>query len=318
MILSRRLLADEGCTDSDIRRRVRTGELVRVAAGLYAHTAELDGWPEVAYRVRVVAAAQRFQAIVSHASAAAIHGLPLSGADLSSVHLIRPGRGGYRAEGGRTRHAGLIDPRWVTSVDGIRVTTGARTVVDLSRSQALRIAVPAMDTALFRRLCTPEDVREALASVRRHRGAPHARLAAQLADGRAESPMETAVRLAARGRGLPLMELQFDVYDEIGRFVGRADGGYPELGVMWEYDGRGKYGELLSPGRTSSDALMAEKRRERGFVELGWTVIRIDNTDLSEVGGVVERLSRAVDAASRPQWNAPRGTFVLRPPLTIW
>jgi hypothetical protein len=114
------------------------------------------------------------------------------------------------------------------------------------------------------------------------------------------------------------MELQFDVYDEIGRFVGRADGGYPDLGVMWEYDGRGKYGELLSPGRTSSDALMAEKRRERGFVELGWTVIRIDNTDLSVMGGVVERLSRAVDAASRPQWNAPRGTFVLRPPLTIW
>jgi hypothetical protein len=114
------------------------------------------------------------------------------------------------------------------------------------------------------------------------------------------------------------MELQFDVYDDLGRFLGRADGGYPELGVMWEYDGRGKYGELLSPGRTSSDALMSEQRRERGFVELGWLVIRIDNTDLLQLNPVLDRFSRAIRAASRPGWNPPRGTFVLRPPLTVW
>ena len=127
----------------------------------------------------------------------------------------------------------------------------ARTVVDLARSQPVKTAVAAMDNALYRRLCSPEDIRHAMTSVYRHRGAPRARLATELADGRAESP-ETTVRLAARHSSLPLMELQFDVYDEAGRLVGRADGGYPELGVMWEYDGRGKYGELLPPGRTSS------------------------------------------------------------------
>lgn len=193
----------------------------------------------------------------------------------------------------------------------------ARTVVDLARSQPVKTAVAAMDNALYRRLCSPEDIRHAMTSVYRHRGAPRARLATELADGRAESP-ETTVRLAARHSSLPLMELQFDVYDEVGRLVGRADGGYPELGVMWEYDGRGKYGELLPPGRTSSDALMAEKRRERGFVELGWVVIRIDNSDLCDLGAVVDRFSRAVVAASQPGWNPPRGTFVTRPPLTIW
>jgi hypothetical protein len=318
MILSRRALVGEGWTDADIRGQVRAGELVRVAAGVYAPKADLDGWPEVAYRVRVVAAAQRFRAVVSHASAAAVHGLPLGGADLSAIHLIRPGKGGFRTDGDRTRHAGIIDPLWVTTVDGVRVTTVARTVVDLARSQPVKTAVAAMDNVLFRRLCAPEDIRHAMTSVYRHRGAPRARFAAELADGRAESPTETTVRLAARGGSLPSMELQFDVYDEVGRFVGRADGGYPELGVMWEYDGRGKYGELLQLGRTSSDALMAEKRRERGFVELGWTVIRIDNTDLTDLSAVLDRLSRAVHAASRPDWNPPRGTFVLRPPLTIW
>ena len=318
MIVTRRELASGGWTDADIRGQVRRGELVRMAAGVYAPKADLDGWPEVAYRVRVVAAAQRFQAVVSHASAAAVHGLPLGGADLSAVHVIRPGRGGFRAEGDRTRHAGLIGPQWVTTVDGVPVTTVARTVVDLARTQPIKTAVAAMDNSLFRRLCSPEDIRHALTSVYRHRGAPRARLATELADGRAESPTETTVRLATRRTSLPPMELQFDVYDEVGRFVGRADGGYPELGVMWEYDGRGKYGELLPPGRTSSDALMAEKRRERGFVELGWTVVRIDSTDISDLGTVLDRLSRAVLAASRPGWIPPRGTFVLRPPLTIW
>ena len=206
----------------------------------------------------------------------------------------------------------------MTTVDGVRVTTVARTVVDLARSQPVRAAVAAMDNALFRRLCSPQDVRLAMTSVYRHRGAPRARFAAGLADGRAESPTETTVRLSARGRSLPPMELQFDVYDEVGRFVGRADGGYPELGVIWEYDGRGKYEELLPPGRTSADALMAEKRRERGFVELGWSVIRVDNTDLGDLSAAFDRMSRAVLTASRPGWNPPRGAVVLRPPLTIW
>jgi hypothetical protein len=55
MILSRRALVVEGWTDADIRGQVRAGELVRVTA--------------------------------------AVHGLPLGGADLSAIHLIRPGKG---------------------------------------------------------------------------------------------------------------------------------------------------------------------------------------------------------------------------------
>lgn len=318
MIVSRQELISQGWTDAGIRSHLKAGGLVRVASGRYAPSAELEGWPEVAYRVRVLAAAERSDAVVSHASAAALYRLPLGGADLSTVHLVRPGRGGFRCAGDRTRHAGMIAPEWLTTVDGVRVTTIARTVVDVARSQPLKVAVAAMDNALFRGLCVPEDIRRAMTSIRRHRGAPRARAACALVDGRAESPTETTVRLAAQGSSLPVMELQFDVYDEAGRFVGRPDGGFPERGVAWEYDGRGKYGDLLAPGRTPADAFLAEKRRERLLVELGWTVVRIDQEDLVDLPHVLNRLSRAVVAASRPGWNAPRGTVVLRPPVTIW
>lgn len=318
MIVSRSVLIAQGLTDGDIRRQRGSGELVRLAAGWYAPPAELDGWPEVAYRARVVAAAHRFGGIVSHVSAAAIHGLPIGGADLSDVHVIRPGPSGFKAVADHTRHVGVIDPSLVTVVDGLRVTTVARTVVDVARSQPLRVGLAAMDDALYRRRCTPEDVRTALLSVKQRRGSPRARWVAQHADGRAESPTESSVRLSARDRGLPPMELQFDVYDEDGRFVARADGGFPEWGIIWEYDGQGKYGELLAPGRTTEDALRAQKVREDRLTRLGWVVIRIDRTDLPLLDGFFEALVQAVERARRSGRGVPAGTYVLKPPLTIW
>jgi hypothetical protein len=198
------------------------------------------------------------------------------------------------------------------------VTTVGRTVVDFARSQPIKVAAAAMDEALYRRLCTPEDIRLALLSVKQRRGSPRARLVSELADGRAESPTETTVRLAARDRSLPPMELQFDIYDELGVFVGRADGGFPELGIVWEYDGQGKYGELLPPGRTAADALLAQKRREDRLVQLGWVVLRVDHTDLPELGRFFDRLFQALQAARQYGRRAPAGTYVLRPPLTVW
>lgn len=316
--MSRRTLIAQGVTDADIRRQRRTGDLVRLAAGWYAPPTELDGWPEVAYRARVLAAARRFDGIVSHASAAAIHRLPLGGADLSDVHVIRPGPSGFKSGSGRTRHAGAVDPIFITVVDGVQVTTVGRTVVDFARSQPIKVAAAAMDDALYRRLCTPEDIRRALRSVKQRRGSPKARLVSVLADGRAESPTETTVRLAARDRSLPPMELQFDIYDDLGVFVGRADGGFPELGIVWEYDGQGKYGELLPPGRTLADALRAQQRREDRLVQLGWVVIRVDHTDLPDLGRFFDRLVQALQAAQRYGRRAPAGTYVLRPPLTVW
>lgn len=318
MIMSRRTLIAQGVTDAEIRKQRRTGDLVRLAAGWYAQPTELDGWPEVAYRARVLAAARRFDGIVSHVSAAAIHRLPMGGADLSDVHVIRPGPSGFKSGSDRTRHAGVVDRAFITMVEGVTVTTVARTVVDVARSQPMTTALAAMDFALYRRLCTPDDIRTALRSVKQRRGSPRARWVSELADGRAESPTETTVRLAARNRSVPPMELQFDVYDELGVFVGRVDGGFPELGIIWEYDGQGKYGELLPPGRTAADALMAQKRREDRLIQLGWVVIRVDHTDLPDLSRFFDRLSQAILSARRYGWRAPTGTYVLRPPLTVW
>jgi hypothetical protein len=110
-----------------------------------------------------------------------------------------------------------------------------------------------------------------------------------------------------------MTELQISVFDEYGRFVGRADGGYPKLGVLWEYDGEGKYESLLKPGQTTLDAVLREKKRESAFVELGSIVVRIDKYDIRARTRLWDRMSRALARSDAPGWLPPRGSYVVAP-----
>lgn len=56
--------------------------------------------------------------------------------------------------------------------------------------------------------------------------------------GGAESPQETALRLAITRAGLPEPELNWELYDENDRFIARLDMAYPRYRVAPEYDGR--------------------------------------------------------------------------------
>ncbi len=218
------------------------------------------------------------------------------------MHATRLGVGGNRHRSTRHVHSGILSSEWQTTVDGVHVTTVARTLVDVAKTQPRLAAVTAADAALHRGLCTYEEISDALRSARRHRGAPRARAALNLADGRAESPGETWTRLALTHPSLPPCELQIEVSDEHGRFVGRADGGYVQYGILWEYDGQDKYHRLLAPRQSTLDAVLAEKRREGGFTELGWLVRRVDSSDLRLPEALRLRALDAIARASRRGW----------------
>jgi hypothetical protein len=69
-------------------------------------------------------------------------------------------------------------------------------------------------------------------------------------------------------------------------------------GTVGEFDGKAKYGELLKPGQTSREAMIAEKQREDLLRDLGWQVVRWMWSDLYRSGVVKDRLLRAFGRAA--------------------
>lgn len=308
------LLAED--TRRGLMTRVHQGELVRIASGMYAEELDFSGRPEQVHALRVRGHAQRCAHVVTHVSAAVLHGLPVPAADLTEVHFSRPGRSGNDLVGDRRLHAGCPDAEWFTVVDGIRVTNVARTLIDLARTQPHLASVAAIDTALHRGLTDPAELVKAFESELRWVGSPFARKALKAADGRAESPGETWARLALQGLQFG-HELQFDVYDETGRFVARADGGCPARGLIWEYDGQGKYEELRDPGMTRAEVLARQQRREHRLIRLGWKVVRADHEDLSDKDGFRHRFAQELWSTSAPDWEPPRGGYELMEPVVV-
>ena len=73
-----------------------------------------------------------------------------------------------------------------------------------------------------------------------------------------------------------------------------GDFGWPDLGVLREFDGKSKYGELMRrPGQSAEQVLVAEKRREDRLRELGWMVIRWMWQDLIRPEELIGRLRTA-------------------------
>ena len=212
-------------------------------------------------RVRLLAASLPADAVISHESAALLLGYPVYA--LPSAVKVTRTRGRAVRTSDVHVHVAQLRARDVTAVDGVRVTSGARTAIDLARRLPFREALVVADGALRR------GVRRAqIADVLRHQfnwpGIRAAMLAARHADGRSESALESVVRSRFIELGLPMPELQMDVRDG-GRFIGRVDFDLPAYNTVGEADGRVKYLE---------DELWLEKLRQEALEDTGREVIR--------------------------------------------
>jgi hypothetical protein len=136
-------------------------------------------------------------------------------------------------------------------------------------------------------------------------GVRAARRAIEFADGRSESPLESASRLKLAGL-VPAPALQTSIFGHDGRFLARSDFLWEEFGVVGEADGMEKYDD---PDGTS---LRREKLRQEALEQSGLIVVRWGAVDLDRVDGLVARL-RSAFARGRRQ-TEPRRWRVLRTP----
>lgn len=297
-------LTAAGVTEREIRGAVRAGAWVRLRPGLFITATDLAEAAAAGRRreldvVAVTTTLARPGPALSHGTAARLWGLPLPAGLPPEVRLTDPHR--WRNGPGYSMTRAALAEDEVTIRGRHRLTTPARTLVDTAREWAELPAVAALDAALLRGLVTPDLLQDTL---RRHRFAPRiprAVRAVAVADGRAESWLETRGRLRFRAAGLPLFVPQVELWVD-GRMVKVADGWYDDAALLVEFDGRVKYVRLAFGG-SPEDVLFDEKRREDLLRAVGVRFARLVNADLGRGG----RRSSPGSAGSSPCLDRPSG-----------
>jgi hypothetical protein len=281
-------LLAEGLTDAELRALRRRGVLHSVRPGAY-HGGPLPDDAVARHLLAVRATLPRLgvDTVLSHTSAAVVHGLPLWSVPLDRVHATRDRTSGARRSSVVHLHAAVLHPDEVTLVGGLLVTTVARTLADIARMLSFEQALVPVDAALFRGLVTPDALAMAVARGAHRRNNGAARRVVAFADGRAESPGETRSRVAIHRAGLPPPVLQ-------RRLIGtRVDFYWEEFTTVGEFDGKVKYGRYVRPGQEPADVVFAEKRREDALRDHGREVVRWVWDELDPFDGVAARLWRA-------------------------
>jgi len=290
-----------GYEHGEIRHLCSSGAWVRLRRGVYVTADELSTIETAGRRHRaeclaVLLELDRPTAAISHASAARLWGLPVR-RDIGRVVRLTDPTAWRRGKGFEMTRA-PVRPEEVAQVGPVRLTSTARTVIDCAREWPLEAAVVAMDASLLAGKVTARDLQGALAGVRHWRGSPRAARAVALADGRAESPLETRGRLRVVGAGLPTPELQVEIHAQ-GRLEGVVDAWFEEAAVALEFDGRVKY---TAPwrGRSPAQVLWDEKRREDQLRALDIRVVRLADADLDDRWHRVEPRLRDLLATPGP------------------
>ena len=218
------------------------------------------------------------EGVIAGLTASALHGAKWVD-DVAPIELAW--RNARPAKGLRTSDMRLLTSEF-GELDGMRVTTPARTGFDIARRRPLDAAVASLDALGYATGLTARDV---FAVARRHRGSPGLRQLAKvldLYDPGAASPKETWLRLLAIRAGYPRPRTQIPVRSPDGRRQYYLDMGWEDMMLALEYDGEQ---HRVDPVQYAYDI-----QRSEDLAELGWTRLRVVKENRS--ADVLRRLER--------------------------
>ena len=229
----------------------------------------------------------------SHATAALLLGMPLPLALATSARLdvsVAAPRSSPHAAGIRG-HRLALDHGHVIQVNGLRLTSPARTWVDLASVLALDDLVAAGDFLIHHNapLAPVTEITQLITVSSGMRGIRLAREALALLSDRPESPQESKLRLILIRGGLPEPEINHELVDTAtGKHV-RPDFRFRHYRLILEYQG--------DYHRTKSQWRKDMTRRSRLEAQ-GWYVMELNADDLRDPAELVARI-RTVLARQR-------------------
>jgi very-short-patch-repair endonuclease len=285
-VVSRAQLLTAGLAPGAIERRVGSGMLVPVYRGVYA-----AGYRELGrdgrWRAAVLACGD--QAALSHGDAAA--NWSIGGAPSGPVSVTMPGPSGRKRRRGIVLHRAPLPPGDVVVRDGLRVTSPARTLLDLAALLPTRDLERVVDEAHYLNRVSARTFAETLERNRGRAGAATLRAVLrghELGSTRTETALEERFLTAVRAAGLPQPRCQVWIGPH------RVDFLWAAVRLVVEVDGPAH----RRRARQSEDAA-----RDRELDRRGYEVLRVDEDEVDirpdlAVGRVAEALS------SRRPWPA--------------
>lgn len=262
-VLNRDQTRAAGLSDRAVARLIASGEWTHVARGLYGvrrprHVRERAQW---------AMSNESADTVLGLATVAQLRGWQGLDPDDRDVHTILPRRSSvHRQRIGVRRHWWDLGPDDVEVLDGLRVTTSVRTAADLVPRLDRRRGLSVLDSALNRGSLDAAGLVAARVIARgRHHVASDTDVW-DLADGRAQSPLESRCRLACIDAGLAPHELQVRLVDLQTGEVWYGDMGWrwkPGRWLIAECDGEAVHSRAIGDG---PDPLFADRGRQNGIV----------------------------------------------------
>jgi hypothetical protein len=205
----------------------------------------------------------RRRGIIAGFSAAALHGSKWvdTARPVDIIHDNRHSPPGLQIWGDR------LESDEFDLMDGVPVTTAARTALDLACWYPTTAAVAAVDALARATDLKMADVELLATRYRGRRGLERARVSLDLVDPGAQSPKETWLRLVLVQANLPRPQTQIPVLDEFGSAIAYLDMGWEDVKIAVEYDG--------DHHRSDRSQFGWDIRRLERLQHKGWVVIRV-------------------------------------------
>jgi very-short-patch-repair endonuclease len=259
-VVSREQLLAGGISDNAIKHRIRAGRLHAMHRGVYlvGHSVPASGALEMA---ALLGCGKR--SVLSHTTAARLWRLiPVPAANAPIDVTLVAHHAGARP-GLRVHRIQSLTRREVRTLDGLRVTAPARTLLDLAAVSLPAALERAIAEALARNLVRKRDIEDQLARNPGRLGAPALRTAAGLEAGPALTRSEAERRMLAllRAAGLPPPL----VNARVGGF--EVDFLWREQRLLVEVDGFRFHSSRASFER--------DRHRDTALAAIGYTVVRV-------------------------------------------
>jgi very-short-patch-repair endonuclease len=251
-------------TKNTLRNAVDQGHLLPLSRRVFRAAGAPDGaLPRLAAAVLDAGP----HAALSHLSAAWLWRLP--GFAPEPIHVLRPYGGTHRPSPLTVvHHSRRLPEHHLRSIDGLTVTSPARTLFDLAGAVHPKRLERAVDTALARQICELGALVALLDELTSPGRKGVRALRAVLADHVTgiDSELEARFRDLLRAHGLPQPERQVVLGDDAQR-AGRVDCFFRDAGLVVELDGR--------PFHSSKLDRLEDGRRDLALLRSGKRVLRL-------------------------------------------